>query len=299
MAQQTAKLVIAFADISGSTRLYETLGDTKAREVVARCLNVMTRVVSEHGGTIIKTIGDEVMCTFPQADAAVKAAMDLQESVSDELSARDAGVPRGLSIRVGLHYGPAIVDGGDVFGDAVNIAARMAGQAKGGQIIMTQFIVEALTPKLRANTRCLDLIPVKGKRDHIQVHEVLWKDEDVTLVGANLVSPIVNGLRLRLSYRESQITLSQQSAPLTMGRGKGAGLVIKDKMASREHARIEQRRGKFVLHDQSTNGTYVRSEAGTIFLRMDEITLIGRGQISLGRNFDENSKEVVNFDSET
>ena len=300
MSQKTATLAIVFADISGSTRLYETLGDTKAKEVVARCLEVMTRVVGEHGGTIIKTIGDEVMCTFHEAEGAVEAAVDMQESIGEDLLADDDQFPEGLSIRIGLHYGPAIMDGGDVFGDAVNIAARMAGQAKGGQILTTQYTIEALTSQQQANTRCIDLIPVKGKSEQIEIHEVIWKEEeDVTHVSGGLVSAQVNGLCLRLRYRDQELTLGQQSGALTMGRGLGAGLVIRDKVASREHARIEHRRGKFVLRDQSTNGTYVLTPAGQIFVRMDEVTLIGRGQISLGRTFDEDPEEIVFFDCES
>ena len=71
MPQQTASLAVLFADISGSTRLYETLGDLFAREKVAQCLSVLTQLIQQHGGIMLKTIGDEVMATFPSADAAV------------------------------------------------------------------------------------------------------------------------------------------------------------------------------------------------------------------------------------
>ena len=75
MARKAATLAIVFADISGSTRLYESLGDQTARQLIAECLEVMTEQVAKYSGTVIKTIGDEIMCTFPSANQAVEAAM--------------------------------------------------------------------------------------------------------------------------------------------------------------------------------------------------------------------------------
>ncbi|HEX9782105.1 MAG TPA: adenylate/guanylate cyclase domain-containing protein, partial [Opitutaceae bacterium] len=132
MARKAATLAIVFADISGSTRLYESLGDAIARELVAQCLGVMTEYVDKHGGKVIKTIGDEIMCTFPSADQAIEASMGMQEGVTEDLPELNPNTPSTLTIRVGLHFGPAIIEGEDVFGDAVNVAARMAGLAKGG-----------------------------------------------------------------------------------------------------------------------------------------------------------------------
>ena len=129
-AQQTVTLAIVFADISESTRLYDVMGDTQARELVAQCLGVMTGVVHERRGTVIKTIGDELMCTFPRAGSAVAAARGMQEAVSKDLPDLNPSTPKDLTIRIGIHYGPAIVDGGDVFGDAVNVAASQSRNGK-------------------------------------------------------------------------------------------------------------------------------------------------------------------------
>jgi len=298
-AQQTVTLAIVFADISESTRLYDVMGDTQARELVAQCLGVMTGVVHERRGTVIKTIGDELMCTFPRAGAAVAAARGMQEAVRKDLPDLNPNTPKDLTIRIGIQYGPAIVDGGDVFGDAVNVAARMTGQAKAGQIITTQTTVEALSPKLQASTRHLDRIRVKGKSGYLNIYEVVWQDEDVTHI-ASKVGPAPAGRgRLRLVYRGHKLTVSHQSGPLTLGRGKQAHLVVDDSQASRQHARIENRRGRFVLSDESTNGTYVLTTDGSVYLRREEVTLVGRGKISLGRDFADEPAEVVLFECES
>ncbi|MCP4042363.1 MAG: adenylate/guanylate cyclase domain-containing protein [Gammaproteobacteria bacterium] len=289
-------MAIVFADISGSTRLYDTLGDPVARQLIAQCLAVMRDVVTKHKGKVIKTIGDEIMCVFASAEAAVEASTGMQDVVTEDLPAMNPNAPTDLTIRVGLHFGAAIVEGGDVFGDAVNVAARMAGLAKGGQIITTQSTTEALTPILQAGTRHVDRIAVKGKAEQINIFEVIWQEEDVTRMATGLLATQTVRGKLRLKYRDKEVVLtSQQTRPFILGRGKMADMVVNDGMASREHTKIELRRGKFVLTDQSTNGTYVLTPEGTSYLRRDDLILTARGQICLGRDFKENPTEVVFF----
>lgn len=294
MARKAATLAIVFADISGSTRLYESLGDAIARELVAQCLGVMSEYVDKHGGKVIKTIGDEIMCTFPSADQAIEASMGMQEGVTEDLPELNPNTPSTLTIRVGLHFGPAIIEGEDVFGDAVNVAARMAGLAKGGQIITTQDTAEALNPALRSSTRHLDRIPVKGKSEDIDIFEVIWQSEDVTRMATGLVKSTTKEAQLLLQYNGREMKLDQNMDPFILGRGQKADMVVNDSMASREHARIECRRGKFILTDMSTNGTYVQTREGPSYLRREDIVLIGEGKIALGRELSEAS-EVVDF----
>ncbi len=296
MAPKTANLAIVFADISGSTRLYDTLGDAVARPLIAQCLGMMSEIVTKNKGTVIKTIGDEIMCTFPSAETAVQAAMDMQDAVTEDLPEANPNAPADLTIRVGLHYGQAILEGGDVFGDAVNVAARMAGLSKGGQIITTQMTTDALPPMLQASTRHVDRIAVKGKAEQINIYEVIWQEEDVTRMATGLLSSQTVQAKLRLKYRNKEMVLTQQQPrPVVLGRGKKVDMVVNDGMASREHARIELRRGKFVLVDQSTNGTYVLTPDGPAYLRRDDLALTGDGQICLGRDFKEHPTEIVFF----
>lgn len=293
MARKAATLAIVFADISGSTRLYESLGDAIARELVSQCLGVMTEYIDKNGGKVIKTIGDEIMCTFPSAEQAVEASMGMQEGVTEDLPDLNPNTPSTLTIRVGLHYGPAILEGGDVFGDAVNVAARMAGLAKGGQIITTQDTAEELSPALRSSTRHLDRIPVKGKSEDIDIFEVIWQSEDVTRMATGLLKSEVKESKLLLRYDGNEVKLDQNIDPFILGRGKKADMVVNDTMASREHARIECRRGKFILTDMSTNGTYVQTPDGPSYLRREDIVLTGEGKIALGRELSEATEVVV------
>jgi len=299
MAPKTTNLAILFADISGSTRLYEILGDVAARTKVATCLDMLTAVITQHSGTVIKTIGDEIMCTFPTAENAATAACEMHEMLEEDITEQTAAGPISLTIRVGMHYGPAILESGDVFGDAVNVAARMASMAKGNQIITTQNAVDEMSPIMRASTRFIDRAPVKGKKETMDIYEVLWQQEDVTRMSTGVaVQPATEPVRMRLTYNGDSVILDGDVTQVVMGRSKSADLTVNETLASRQHVRIEHRRGKFFIIDQSTNGTYVHHENDESFLRREEMPLSGDGMISLGRSFAEGPKEVVHFKSE-
>ena len=291
-SSEPTELSILFADIAGSTQLYEVLGDAPARALIADCLQILAEHTRANGGLVIKTIGDEVMCTFPQAERAVDAAMAMQDAVTNELPRKNIDTPADMAIRIGLHHGPAILEDGDVFGDAVNVAARMAGMAKGGQIITTRETAGTLPTSLRSVTRHLDRVAVKGKSSDIDIFEVVWQAEDVTRMATNLVRGEPQSMRLMVEYRGIRLTLDSSAGPLVIGRGKKADMVVDDAMASREHARIECRRGKFVLTDISTNGTYLITPEGPSYLRREELVLTGEGRIALGRQLAD-ATEVV------
>lgn len=296
MAPKTANLAIMFADISGSTRLFETLGDATARIKVAECLDVLTDVVKRHNGIVIKTIGDEIMCTFPTADEAAKSACEMHEVLQEDVTEGMSDTTTTLAIRVGMHFGPAILEGGDVYGDAVNVAARMAAQAKGGQIITTQSTVELLAPILRASTRFVDRAPIKGKKEEIEIFEIIWQEEDVTRMATGMLMGAPAQTALRVSYQGTVVLMNHDRSSLVMGRSQSCDLPINEKLASRQHVKIELRRNKFFIIDQSTNGTHVSFDNGeNAFLRREERPITDNGRISLGRAFDENPEEVVYF----
>lgn len=297
MAPKTANLAILFADVSGSTRLFETLGDATARVKVSECLDTLTEVTLNHSGTVIKTIGDEIMCTFPGADDAASAAIEMHEALEEDVTEGISSQDTSLSIRVGMHFGPAILEGGDVFGDAVNVAARMAAQAKGGQIITTQSTVDLLAPMLRAATRFVDKAPIKGKKEEIEIYELIWQEEDVTRMATGLMTEDEKPqVKLKVSYHDKEIIMDKERSSLVMGRSQTCDLSINEKLASRQHVRIELRRDKYFIIDQSTNGTHVLIQDGEeAFLRREEMPLQASGQISLGRSFSEGPEEVVTF----
>ncbi len=276
LGQRHAMLAVLFADVVGSTRLYDTLGDTLAKEMVDECIAAMRAVVGQYGGSVVKTLGDEVMCVLPSADLACLAAMDMQLRIT-ALPVM-AGVQR--AIRVGMHFGAVIEDKGDVFGDAVNLAARMVRLATATQIITTRSSVEQLSRALQSTTRRITRLSVKGKGDDIEICEVIWQTgDDVTISAPSIIVPKHASLRLR--YANLEMVLEQAKVVLVIGRDPACQIVVTDRRASRHHARIERRRNKFFLIDQSTNGSFVTFVGeGEIALRREEVMLRGMGRIA-------------------
>ncbi|MDA0190129.1 MAG: adenylate/guanylate cyclase domain-containing protein [Proteobacteria bacterium] len=279
MSGKESELSILFADVSGSTRLYEKLGDTEALHAVDRCLKRMERGVDGFRGRIVKTIGDEVMAIFPTADDAFQAAIEMQQRVSDLPPV--SGVK--LAIRVGFHHGPVIEEGGDVFGDSVNTAARLAGLAKAGQVLTSSQTQAALSSLLQMSTRDLEEFSVKGKADGLHVFEVIWQESDELTMKADSIRPGSgsDGLpRLCVRYGDKELILDGKQVLLTMGRDVASDIMVRDRRASRHHARIERRGDKFVISDLSTNGTYVTlTGEPEFFLRREEVVLRGSGSI--------------------
>ena len=291
MANQDKNQAVLFADVSGSTRLYEVLGDSQALQCVGLCLDIIRAATVENGGRVVKAIGDELMCVFPSATDAARAASDMQNRVEMQ----DPVEGQQLAIRVGMHYGPVIEKEKDVFGDCVNVAARMASMAKAGQIITTQDLVDGLPPELKSMTRSLDTFSVKGKQEEMTVFELLaQRNEDLTTLVSRTVQAEV---RIRLRHGARELVPGPDKKVIKFGRDPASDVQIADRKASREHARIERRRDKYVLVDFSSNGTFLTFHGQPeICLRREEVVLHGRGAFCFGHGYADDPTEVVTFE---
>lgn len=270
-----------FADVTGSTRLYEAAGDVKAVEAISHCVETLRRAAEAGGGRVVKTMGDEVMALFTTPDGAADAATRMHLAV-------DALPPVGdqkLSVRIGFHAGPVIQRENDVFGDTVNLASRLVEQATKGQVLMSAETVELLSPALRNATRRLYDITVKGKADDIALCELLWRrSPDITNVPVARSQKKAARVSLRLLCRGTQLIRRRLEESVSIGRDPGCVLVVADPAASRHHCTIERQQDTFVIRDHSSNGTYVtvEGEGRDIHLRRQELALRGHGWIRFG-----------------
>jgi class 3 adenylate cyclase len=288
------EVAIVFADVVGSTQLYDKFGDTKASETVALCLDVMKDATHKFNGTVIKTIGDEVMSTFETVDDAMSAAVMMQSRVTSET--RESGIP--VTIRIGCHYGPVVWEQNDIFGAAVHTANRMTSQAKAKQIVISSFTVEQMSPELKRQTRQIDVATVRGRLDEVALYELVWQPEEATsmLPTIELEGRLRRASRLLVNYRDSTVELSDRRKSINLGRADDNDLVVKGNLISRIHAKIEMRRGRFVLIDQSTNGTFIQNVQGhETFVRRDSTELGDEGTIGLGRAEDPGSSLAIHF----
>ena len=272
---------VMFADVSDSVGLYESLGDREALRLVGACLVAMRSVAEQCGGRIVKTIGDELMCAFPDAASAATAATDMQLAVTEEHAP--------LTIRIGFDSGPVIEERDDLFGDTVNVAARMAELAQPGQILATTRALDTLPNYLGTTARSLSSLSVKGKTQTLDVGEIVWQHSgDLTMAGNWQDSYVEGAVRpgptLRLRHASRELFLVDDTK-VTLGRGANSDIVILDLKASRNHAWIELRRDKFVLIDRSSNGTFVALDDGTeLKLKREEFILSGRGVLGFGHS---------------
>jgi len=281
MAEQPSEAAVLFADVSGSTKLYEIAGDAVAHAAIEKCVNLMRDKTVQAKGRVIKTIGDEVMASFPSADAAADAAIEMQSGIA-ELPL--VGTTK-IGIRIGFNFGPIVERDGDIFGDAVNLAARLSHVAAKDQIITARETVMRMSPMLKSATRAITTIQVKGKAEEIQVYELMWQqNEDMTTMATtkSIFKPKKTSLRLKVQGND--VVLDAERQAVALGRDAAAEVVIKERMASRAHGKIERRLDKFVLTDHSANGTYVTVEGDReIVLRREEFTLRGHGWIAFGQ----------------
>jgi len=281
-------LVIFFSDIVGSTTMYEQLGDQAAQQMVSKSLKGMISEVQNNGGTLIQTVGDEVMAHFPNADFAFNAAVSIQ--------LRQQRMPS--KVRIGFHYGDVIENNGDYFGNAVNVAARMAARAIANEIMTTKQTVELLSARNHKNVRFLSTSTVKGKNELLSIYEVLWEpepEEDLTRMVRPKLKPIsIQEAELELVYQKSVFRVNSTDSYLSIGRSDENNITINESHVSRKHAKIELKNSRFILTDTSSNGTFVISgnNKSTKIVR-ESFELVGSGSIELGENTEKKLHNIM------
>lgn len=297
---QVRPQTILFADVSGSTRLFENKGDIEARRLIADVLHALTLICQRHGGRVIKTIGDEIMCTLPGALNGLLAACDMQRKMAGDINF----VREHLAIRIGLHYGDALDENDDVYGDAVNIAARMASLAKREQIVTSASTCESVLGNAAPETRSLGGVWVSGKLLPIEMVDVIWQEDTSGMTSVQNVIRLDNhtevpSAKLRLRHRGKLMELNESSEPFMMGREANNNLVVEADWVSRTHAQIEFKRGHFMISDRSTNATYVRmGDDDELRLHRDELHLRKAGTISMGQRATVNEHDVIYFEAD-
>ena len=290
MPQSPRTLAILFADIGGSTRLYEQVGDLEAHRRVAESLAFMEHATTDHGGLLLRTVGDASLASFERCDDALLAACAMQQLHRHSP----------LSVRVGFHFGKVIPDKGDVYGTAVNIAARVASFARVDEITATQACVDCLSDENRLRATLLDTTTVKGVSEAIGIYRIAWLDRDdsTTVIASQPASNTARdaGQALELRHGKRRMVLQCASGTASVGRSSENDLPVASDRASRKHAMIEWQGGQFMLIDQSTNGTFIqRGDQYPVFIRRDVASLTGSGTLGVGSPPDGDGLHVIRY----
>lgn len=293
---RTTDLAICFADICDSTALFEKYGDDDARDIVGHVLDVISDVIREYNGTVVKTIGDEVMGTFPELIAATSAVTKFPQAVRQE----EKLATLGIQIRVGMCHGSVVQeDDGDVYGDAVNTASRLVDWARPEQVVTTAETLAPLPDFFESRTRNLGETTLRGKEETVEIVELLGEQSgsNLTVVESRDPDPAQERDRNVLSLRYNDETITVEQGPLMLGRGSKSDLRISDSRVSRMHAVIERQRDSFMITDSSTNGTYVQiGDEEVMFLHREQLRLHGTGHLSLGRHVEADDAQLLRFE---
>src|SRR5690349_17299 len=173
LRRHKTKVTIFFTDIVGSTTYFDRFGDTAGLFLLHRHDSLVTSAVEEFHGMVVKKIGDSVMAEFPEPVYAVRAAIAIQRRLCEQN--QNVADHERLRIRTGIHYGPGFRRGNDLFGDAINMAARITKRSGPSQILISQAVRETL-PDLEFHCKSLGGVSLDGKAETEELHEVAWTD---------------------------------------------------------------------------------------------------------------------------
>jgi len=299
-----ANSTVVFADLTGSTRVFEAMGNVRATETVTRLTQWIGNVCARHGGRVVKSLGDGVLAIFVDGTAAIQTVVELQRYHHKRLLAWPA--PLRMELQIGVASGEVLEVEGDCFGDAVNLASRLSDLAGPSQIWVTGSVIAQLSEG-SVQHRDLGPINIRGRSELSVVHRVDWQ-EDVTsflTVPGGLMpsrSADSNFGQLELSWLDVRSMFRPEEMPIYLGRVDDAQFVVNDPRVSRLHARIEVRQGSCVLTDISTYGTWVRfhgngGPSSEIALRREECVLHGHGEIGLGAPLGDFSTPTIAFNT--
>jgi class 3 adenylate cyclase len=283
-----ADRTVMFADLRGSTALYETLGNAEATSVVTHCVTALAAPVAERGGQVVKTLGDGLMAVFETPAPALAAAVRMHEVLEGMVlrGAERGASPglRALRVQVALARGEVVEMGGDCYGDAVNVAARLLDHASDNETLVTAEVLHDVPLEQRTRFRSLDRLVLRGRVEPVQVHVMGGRrpmDQAPTQFGEVAVHAEPEALRLAWSGQVR--TFASAQMPVVLGRSPQASFCVDDSRVSRSHARVDWHGGSFQLTDLSFNGTYVRFADGEVVsLRRGSCTLHGAGRVGLG-----------------
>jgi adenylate cyclase len=288
---------VLFADLRGSTSLYETLGNAAATTVVTRNVDELSRIVRAHRGQVVKTLGDGLMAVFAEPVPAVRAAEKMHEAQGRLAAA--AGRRAALKLQVGVAHGEVVEVGGDCFGDAVNVAARLLDHAGDNETLVTSTVVESLSENERQRYRSLDRMQLRGRAEPVHLYLLdVRRLGDVATTSFGGLAPLAEPEGIRLAWLDLERTFRTADLPVVLGRSPQATYSIDDRRVSRSHARIDWHGGAFQLTDLSYNGTFVRFGNGgeIVALRRSTCTLHGQGVIGLGAPPDDALAPSVAFE---
>lgn len=300
----SVQTTVVFADLMGSTSVFETIGNARASRLVTGLTHWIGEIFASHRGQVIKTLGDGILAVFSQSADALAAVVDVQRSHQKRI-ASSAATTR-MPIRIGVARGEVEFVDGDCYGDAVNVASRLSDLSGPHQIWANSASLDGCEEGDGVRFRPLGPITIRGRAEPCSVYQVEWH-ESVSSDFLTMQAPLdsqslqldreVLGGEIELRWLDQHKRFRSSQLPIHIGRVNQAEFVVNDPRVSRSHARIDWRNGSILLVDVSTYGSWVRFSGGgaDLLLRREECVLHGKGEIALGASFADLSVPTVQF----
>jgi adenylate cyclase len=289
-SQTEVTATVVFADVVNSTSLFEHTGDWEAYEIIGNTLDRHGDIITKAGGSVIRSKGDDLLCTFKSSDQAVQAAMSM---LARQIELK-------VAIRIGVHHGRFIHGRGDIFGDDVNVAARLMSLARPNEGIASAELAEQLSDRWYRELVPFDQTTLKGKSEATDLYRLLPPDDDTTemINPGTVVRTKVQSTAVSMELRcdGQRVVLNEGHQAFSIGRADDAGIRVSNRRVSRAHATFVLRNGRATLTDTSTMGTWIVTTQGEVRVRREAVYLVGRGQIFLGAHPSENVATVVHYD---
>jgi len=184
----TKEVTILFTDICGYTHYMETKGDIRA--MLQKHNDILFPLIKRRHGLIVKTIGDAVMAMFESPSEAVRAGADIQKKLQEYN--RTTASDEEIHVKIGINSGQVLLDEADIFGDAVNVAARIQAKAGKDEILISENMSEQICGSGEFICKFHDTAELRGKAEPANLYQILWKDEDIVLSEAPRVRSYEN-----------------------------------------------------------------------------------------------------------
>ena len=266
---------VLISDITGSTQLYETESNAYALDQISKVLTRMREIVEDAGGQCVKSQGDDILSFFNQSEPAFQAAWAM---INEPW-------PAGLSVHVGTFFGEILSHDNDIYGSAVNTAARLSALAKPGEILLGDQSYDDLNPASKSRMLMIGEIQLRGKATPTRVYSCSVTElSEQTVIFSRPVSEKRTGgteyAEIRQGDRSWQIT---EGESLTLGRSADCDIVLKQAWVSRKHAVLSIRRWQLEFTDHSSTGSILQMAGGReVALHRRATLLNGNGSIFLG-----------------
>ncbi|MEG1203546.1 MAG: adenylate/guanylate cyclase domain-containing protein, partial [Comamonas sp.] len=282
----TTVATVVFIDISGSTALFETLGNERAARAVAGMTDAFKQVVVQAGGRVVKTLGDGVLATFNSGPLAISAMTMLMRRHYGQWDALPAS--QKFDVRVGMSTGEIVLMEGDCYGDSVNMASRLCEKASHREIWASAATMES---SARADTTFVPMgwMELRGKAEQHMLYQVQWAEPEAheLITAYDSVLPMqpetVVQVRLRFAAGGVEKFFNTIDMPIFVGRSSDSEWVVLDRRVSRQHGRIDWRGGNLIYTDLSRYGTWISfGGSPATVVRRETVQLHGAGVMYFG-----------------